>query len=330
MSYAKKKGIATGLLSALLAFGMTGAAGAAPAPEPNVVVTVDGMPQTFTDVGPVREDGRILLPMRHLLESLGATVTWNAATSTATAKRGGVTLDITVGKNVFLKNGQPQLLDVTAQTVGSRLMVPVRFIAEAFGLSVAWNEDHQRVSICKESCEPKEYAAAPEMKIDVSRTYHAILKTNKGDIRILLFDDLAPKTVNNFVFLAREHFYDDVTFHRVIESFMIQGGDPKGNGTGGPGYMFADELPPAKPYAPGILAMANAGPDTNGSQFFIGSGRDVNGLNNYPFYTVFGEVVSGMEAVQKIAKVPVAKQPHGEVSRPQEPVYLYTVVIEEE
>lgn len=177
--------------------------------------------------------------------------------------------------------------------------------------------------------QPKQYAAKPEMKIDKAKEYTATIKTNKGDIKVKLFDDEAPITVNNFVFLAREHFYDGVKFHRVIQDFMIQSGDPTGTGAGGPGYRFEDELPPVKPYKKGILAMANAGKNTNGSQFFIGSGPRADGLNNLPNYTVFGEVIEGIETVDKIAAVPVGPGPSGEESKPKEEVKIETVTIEE-
>jgi cyclophilin family peptidyl-prolyl cis-trans isomerase len=117
----------------------------------------------------------------------------------------------------------------------------------------------------------KEYSSPPPMSIDPKKSYTAVFKTEKGDIRVKLFADKAPNTVNNFVFLARDGFYDNTTFHRVIPNFMVQGGDPTGTGRGGPGYKFADEQGGLnlKHDGPGTLSMANAGPNTNGSQFFI-------------------------------------------------------------
>jgi cyclophilin family peptidyl-prolyl cis-trans isomerase len=118
---------------------------------------------------------------------------------------------------------------------------------------------------------PKQYDGPPAMVLDPAKSYRAVFKTERGDIRVNLFAKEAPITVNNFVFLARDGFYDNTTFHRVIDNFMVQGGDPTGTGTGGPGYRFADE-PGAlslKHDGPGVLSMANAGPNTNGSQFFI-------------------------------------------------------------
>jgi cyclophilin family peptidyl-prolyl cis-trans isomerase len=146
----------------------------------------------------------------------------------------------------------------------------------------------------------QQYAGPPEMVIDPSTTYSATIRTNKGTITAKLFADEAPSTVNNFVFLAREGFYDGVIFHRVIEGFMIQGGDPTGTGTGGPGYRFEDELAASRSrgYKMGTLAMANAGPNTNGSQFFIM--HTDYGLP--PQYSVFGKATDGLDVVDDIAR----------------------------
>jgi peptidyl-prolyl cis-trans isomerase B (cyclophilin B) len=157
--------------------------------------------------------------------------------------------------------------------------------------------------------EPKQYASAPEMKIDTAKKYTATISTEKGDIVIELFAKDAPKTVNNFVFLARDGFYDGVSFHRVIPDFMAQGGDPTGTGRGGPGYKFEDEVDPAKnPHTfdgPGYLAMANAGPATNGSQFFI-TYKETPWLNGK--HTIFGKVVSGQDVALKLANGDVMKK----------------------
>ena len=140
-------------------------------------------------------------------------------------------------------------------------------------------------------------------------------------MRIALDPIAAPKTVNNFVFLARYHYYDGIVFHRIIPGFVLQGGDPTGKGTGGPGYKFADELPKAGRYELGSLAMANAGPDTNGSQFFVISGPD--GMALPPKYSLFGKVVSGLETVVAIDSVGT---PQG---APSERVTIDSVTIEE-
>ncbi len=154
----------------------------------------------------------------------------------------------------------------------------------------------------------KQYAAPPEFAIDADRNYSAVLHTNKGDVSIELDAARSPIAVNNFVFLARDGFYDGVVFHRVIEGFMIQGGDPTGSGRGGPGYRFRDELEGRGDYSRGTVAMANAGPNTNGSQFFICHGSP--GLPHS--YTIFGKVTSGMETVDAIATTPTdaSDRPH--------------------
>ena len=144
----------------------------------------------------------------------------------------------------------------------------------------------------------KSWSSPPPMSVDPAKRYTAEMVTSKGTMVIALDPDAAPKTVNNFVFLAREGFYDGVTFHRVIPGFVLQGGDPQGTGTGGPGYKFEDELPKPGRYELGSLAMANAGPNTNGSQFFVISGPD--GMRLPPQYSLFGKVVKGLDVVAAI------------------------------
>lgn len=160
------------------------------------------------------------------------------------------------------------------------------------------------------------------MTIDQKKSYTAIMHTSAGNIEIALTDNATPITVNNFVTLAKKGFYDNTIFHRVIKGFMIQGGDPKGNGTGGPGYQFDDE-PFTGEYTRGTIAMANAGPNTNGSQFFIMHA-------NYPLpknYVIFGHVTKGLDAVDKIAESPVQISSSGETSQPIEPVKVNSVEI---
>jgi len=148
---------------------------------------------------------------------------------------------------------------------------------------------------------PKQYAAPPAMTIDTSKTYLATFKMETGgEFTVQLYADKTPVTVNNFVCLAREGYYDGVTFHRVIDGFMAQGGDPTGTGFNGPGYSFEDEIVPDLVFdRAGLLAMANSGPNTNGSQFFITfvARPDLNGL-----HTIFGEVIEGMDVVNAITR----------------------------
>lgn len=183
-----------------------------------------------------------------------------------------------------------------------------------------YNGDQKQTTIMND-----QMPAAPETSLDPNKSYQATLKTSKGDIVVELNAGQTPITVNNFVTLARKDFYNNTIFHRVINGFMIQGGDPKGDGTGGPGYQFDDE-PFAGEYTRGTIAMANAGPDTNGSQFFIMH-------KDYPLpknYVIFGKVLSGIEVVDAIATAPVKpSRSGGENSQPVEPVKVLSVTIEE-
>ena len=175
----------------------------------------------------------------------------------------------------------------------------------------------------------QQYKQLPAMQLAEGHSYSAEIQTTVGSFVLELFADKAPQTVNNFVFLAREGFYDGVVFHRIIKDFMVQTGDPTGTGTGGPGYRFADELPPVFPYAPGVAAMANAGPNTNGSQFFICTGEQSDFLNRQPNYSVFGKVSEGMDVVLKIAATPVGNGSFGENSKPLQTVKMTSVIIQE-
>jgi cyclophilin family peptidyl-prolyl cis-trans isomerase len=176
------------------------------------------------------------------------------------------------------------------------------------------------------STNPKQFAAAPAMSIDVKKKYSATIDTSLGSMKADLFVDDAPITVNNFVFLARQGYYDGSPFHRIMKDFMVQTGDPvKRDGTGGPGYRFQDE-PVKRSYERGTLAMANAGPNTNGSQFFIVHGASV-GLP--PNYTIFGKLTDGLDTLDKIANVAVGPSSSGERSKPQSDVTINTVKIDE-
>ena len=166
----------------------------------------------------------------------------------------------------------------------------------------------------------KSFGAPPELTIDTAGQYTATIRTNLGDVVVSLFADTAPNTVNNFVFLANEGYYDGVIFHRVIPGFVAQAGDPTGTGRGGPGYTFADELNDPRPYTRGILAMANAGPNTNGSQFFI-----VHEDVGLPYaYTIFGEVISGIDVVDAIAATPT-----GPGDRPTTDIVIESITVDD-
>ena len=187
--------------------------------------------------------------------------------------------------------------------------------------SVQLNANEQEGDVLSNN---KVYDSMPEMNIDISKKYTAVIKTSMGDMSIEFFTEDAPMTVNNFINLSRDGYYDNVIFHRVISGFMIQGGDPSGTGHGEmgkyPGYKFEDELNNQRSYDKGILAMANAGPDTNGSQFFI---MHVD----YPLpyqYTIFGFVTDGLEVIDKIASVET-----GDGDKPVNDVVIETVEVKE-
>jgi cyclophilin family peptidyl-prolyl cis-trans isomerase len=175
----------------------------------------------------------------------------------------------------------------------------------------------------------KTYTSPPAMSIDQNKTYTASIVTDKGTMVVTLFAKDAPATVNNFVVLAREGFYTNTIFHRVMKEFMIQGGDPKGNGTGGPGYTFADE-PVTRDYIRGTVAMANSGPNTNGSQFFI-----MHATYSLPKqYVIFGAIdpsdSTSLATLDAIATAPVIDNGMGETSKPITPTVLQSVSIREE
>ena len=193
--------------------------------------------------------------------------------------------------------------------------------SDTLNQSVELNTNEQEGDVLSNN---KVYDSMPEMNIDISKKYTAVIKTSMGDMSIEFFTEDAPMTVNNFINLSRDGYYDNVIFHRVISGFMIQGGDPSGTGHGEmgkyPGYKFEDELNNQRSYDKGILAMANAGPDTNGSQFFI---MHVN----YPLpyqYTIFGFVTDGLEVIDKIASVET-----GDGDKPVNDVVIETVEVKE-
>jgi peptidylprolyl isomerase len=168
----------------------------------------------------------------------------------------------------------------------------------------------------------RKFSGQPPMCIDPAKRYTATMDTTLGTIVIALNAAAAPLTVNNFVFLARYRYYDGLGFHRIIKGFMCQGGCPEGSGRGGPGYRFADELPKRGQYQIGSMAMANAGPDTNGSQFFLISGGSGVGLP--PSYSLFGQIVKGLDVLDVMEKVDTARD-----DRPKTPVVINSVTITE-
>lgn len=212
---------------------------------------------------------------------------------------------------------------VTAGTAVSAQGTPEPIASPQQSVTECWTDD-QRVDEGEEMA--KQYSQPPAMRIDPSKTYTATLQTNKGTVEVEFYPDDAPNTVNNFVCLAEDGYFDGTPFHRIVKGFVIQGGDPTGTGAGGPGYRFEDE-PVSKEYERGTLAMANAGPNTNGSQFFVVL-EDLRGRlpKNY---TIFGRVTEGMDVVDAIADTPTSVGRSGENSTPNEPITLESVTVTE-
>jgi cyclophilin family peptidyl-prolyl cis-trans isomerase len=175
--------------------------------------------------------------------------------------------------------------------------------------------------------EKPQFETPPELTIDLKKTYSVRMRTSCGTIRIKLLPKVAPVTVNSFVFLAQGGFYDGLTFHRIATDFVIQGGDPLGTGSGGPGYEFEDELDNDLEYEVGTLAMANSGPNTNGSQFFIVTGAEAADLPKN--YTIFGTVTKGLDVVQAINALPTVGGSGADAQQPQQKVYIEKVTIVE-
>lgn len=250
---------------------------------------------------------------------IGILLTVSFANATGTASQ----IEVYFKDLRFKIDGVEKAPDQKSFVYNGSTYVPIRFVSEALGAPVRYNEATSTITI------GYAYAAAPEMNIDTNKSYLAQVTTTKGSFQIELFAKDAPITVNNFITLAKDRFYNDVIFHRIIQTFVVQTGDPTGTGRGGPGYIFKDELNNGFKYEPGIVAMANAGQNTNGSQFFICTGEECRELNREPKWTIFGKVVEGMDVVQAIAAVPVSEDDYGDLSKPMEEVKIEHIEITE-
>jgi len=249
-----------------------------------VSIVIDGVAVEFEDQAPVIVDGRTLVPVRGVFEALGFEVEWDHDTQTAILTDDNYEVLITVGEGTFTVNGDWTVTfggfgeePVPAQIIGDRTMLPIRFVLQSVGFGVAWDQDTQTITIMTElrttaDLTPNPYAFENQMMPPEVGEEFAIIHTNHGEIHVRLFPQYAPMTVENFVTHAQNGFYDGVIFHRIIPNFMIQGGDPTGTGAGGEsiwGVPFGDEFSHNLRHMRGALSMANAGPATNGSQFFI-------------------------------------------------------------
>lgn len=312
-----------------------------------IQVTINGIYQTY-DQPPVIENNRTLVPLRGVFESLGATVKWDPANREITAEKGKQAIWLKIGSKTTKVNGTMKDIDVPAKIINGRTMVPLRFVSEALGADVKWIVDKNIVQV---TADLSEQEVLPQFQQAQSGQPIVTMKTTKGDIKIKLFPDYAPKAVENFLTHSKSGYYNGLTFHRVIEDFMIQGGDPNGNSTGGTsiwGKPFVDEFSPELAHFRGALSMANSGPNTNGSQFFIvqsdsideslvsdmenaGFNSDViekyKSVGGTPWldykHTVFGQVIEGMEVVDQIAAVE-----KNEADMPVTPIIIQEVIVQ--
>ncbi|MBR6401256.1 MAG: peptidylprolyl isomerase [Firmicutes bacterium] len=261
------------ILTVLFAMAMSCAANAAATAN----ITVNGSP---IDSDAVIVDGRTLVPVRGVFEKLGFAVEWTNETKTANFKGAGYSIDIKSGENGFYclntRTGENNLVkpDVPQQIIDGHFYIPLRAVSEAIGAKVEWDSAAKTARIIKTEDERR------FIQLDAPQAGEttAVLHTNMGDISVRLFPQYAPKAVENFVTHARNGYYNGVIFHRVINDFMIQGGDPDGTGMGGEsiwGKDFENEVSLDLRHFRGALCMANAGPDTNGSQFYIVQCRDI-------------------------------------------------------
>jgi len=243
-----------------------------------ISVSIDGVQVEFEDQQPIIIDARTLVPVRGVFEALGFDVDWVEETQTVILADDNYEVVIIIGEDTFTVNEHwSRTLDVPAQLIGGRTMLPIRFVLESVGFGVFWDEDTSTVVLATDLrttaditpvADAIEYQMAPPTEGDMIAIFH----TNHGEIHVRLFPQFAPMTVENFATHAQNGFYDGAIFHRIIEDFMIQGGDPTGTGTGGEsiwGVPFGDEFSHNLRHMRGALSMANAGPATNGSQFFI-------------------------------------------------------------
>lgn len=315
---------------------------------PTIQVIINGTDQSY-DQPPIIENNRTLVPLRGVFESLGATVQWNPEKREIIATKKAQTIWLKIGSKTTKVNGAVNEIDVPAAIINGRTMVPLRFVGEALGANVKWIADKRIVQITTDQSQQE---VLPQFKQLQSDDPVVTMKTTKGDIKIKLFPAQAPKAVENFLTHSKNGYYNGLTFHRVIEDFMIQGGDPNGNSTGGTsiwGEPFPDEFSPELAHFRGALSMANSGPNTNGSQFFIvqadsiddslisemeQAGFDPDIIEKYkavggtPFldnhYTVFGQVIEGMEIVDQIAAVE-----KNERDMPLTPILIKEIIVKE-
>lgn len=250
-------------------------------------------------VAPIMENGTTLVPLRLISENLAATVSYNQEAKTISITSTDTSMLLTLGSTEVKVNGDIVSLAMAPRSINGTTMVPLRFISENLNCKVNWDAENQLITITSlNTDQPTTSSTLPTATIVVK---------DYGTITLELYPDIAPTTVNNFIFLANSQFYDGLTFHRIIDDFMIQGGDPLGNGTGGPGYTIIGEFSGngfttnTLSHTKGVISMArSAHPDSAGSQFFITS-ADATYLDGQ--YAAFGKVLTGLDLVDKLSEV---------------------------
>lgn len=266
-----------------------------------------------TPIAPVQESGTTLVPLRVISENLGANVNFNSKNKTITITKDDQKIVLTLGKTEALVNNVKQTLTKAPTTLQNTTMVPLRFISEQLNCAVDWDNNAKLISITSKNSSNAEQKTELPMATLKIKDY--------GTVTLELYPEMAPNTVNNFIALANSGFYDGLTFHRIISDFMIQGGDPKGTGTGGPGYSIAGEFAingfeqNTLSHEVGVISMARTyDPNSAGSQFFIVSGEATH-LDGQ--YAAFGKVTSGLDIIDKVQNVPT-----GPYDKPNTPVVI--------
>lgn len=280
-----------------------------------IQIQLDGKTLT-TNVAPISKNGTTLVPIRLISENLGAKVDYDAVTKKISITSNATSIELFVHSTTAHINGKPTHLTMAPEIVSNTTMVPIRFISENLNCKVEWDQASQVVKITSISTN-----LASSLPV-------AILKVKDyGTITLELYPEMAPNTVNNFIFLANNGFYDGLIFHRVIADFMIQGGDPSGTGAGGPSYSIAGEfasngfITNTLSHTKGIISMARTSdPDSAGSQFFITS-ADSTFLDGE--YAAFGKVISGLDVVDAISVVKTNSQ-----DAPLTPIQIESIVVD--
>lgn len=260
-----------------------------------------------------QESGTTLVPLRVISENLGANVNFNSKNKTITITKDDQKIVLTLGKTETLVNNVKQTLTKAPTTLQNTTMVPLRFISEQLNCAVDWDNNAKLISITsKNSSNADQKTELPMATLKIK---------DYGTVTLELYPEMAPNTVNNFIALANSGFYDGLTFHRIISDFMIQGGDPNGTGTGGPGYSIAGEFAingfeqNTLSHEVGVISMARtSAPNSAGSQFFIVSG-EATYLDGQ--YAAFGKVTSGLDIIDKVQNVPT-----GPYDKPNTPVVI--------